>query len=561
MVMLWDVLSTTRDLGRLHEIGSVLIRHGFGDVVRRLGLARALEKAGRLLHWQEAAELVRLAPAERVRRVLEELGPTFVKLGQVLATRVDMFSPEWIREFEKLQDAVPPVPFEQLREQLEEDLGAAPGDVFADLEVEALAGGSIAQVHRARLKDGTPVVLKVRRPGIRATVEADLRLFDRLASLAEKELPEVQRFRPRQMLRQLEKSLRGELDLVHEARNAERLAVALGDTSALVVPGIYWKWTCERLNVQDFVDGVPGHDVAGARRAGLDLKELAHLGSNAILKMVLEDGFFHADPHPGNVFFLQGGRIALIDFGMVGRLSEARRSEVVDLLMGLVEKDSERVAAILENWGDDAIPDAEVLAADVEGLLDEYHGRPLKEVPFGAILVEVLELLRHQGLVLPADLALLFKVLFTLESFGLRLDPEFNMAVEAEPFLRRALRRRYSPGAVARRSRRSFRRMTELISHLPDDVGATMRSVRRGRLQVKIDLLGLDRFGHRVQQAANRITLGVVIAALIVGTAIAMTAQVDSRFFGLPLLGLLSFLSSFVGGLWLLWAIWRSGRR
>jgi ubiquinone biosynthesis protein len=247
--MLIETLGAARDIGRLHTILGVLIRHGFGDSVRRLGLADALERAGHALRWEQAAGLARAEPPVRWRLVLEELGPTFVKLGQILAGRADLFGPEYIAEFEKLHNRVPPVPFEQLRPQLREDLGDEPERVFASFDTEALAAASIAQVHRARLHDGTEVVVKVRRPGIAEVIEADLRLLARLAALIEAEWPQLRPYHPRRLVREFARSLRRELDLAAECRNAERIAANMAALPWIVVPRVHWQWTRERVNV------------------------------------------------------------------------------------------------------------------------------------------------------------------------------------------------------------------------------------------------------------------------------------------------------------------------
>lgn len=317
--MLIETLDTARDLGRLKEILGVMVRHGFGDTVRRLGLADRLERAGQVLNWPHAAELARLEPPVQVRLALEELGPTFVKFGQILAGRADLFGPEWIAEFEKLHSHVPALPIDALRPQLREDLGDEPEAVFAWFDTAPLAAASIAQVHRARLHDGTEVIVKIRRPGIADTIEADLRLLLRLAALAEAELPTLKPYRPQQLVREFARSLKRELDLAGECRHAERIAANMAPLGFIAIPKVYWTHTRERVNVQDFIDGVPGnHLEALTPEAGFERTLLAQRGAHAVLKMIVEDGVFHADPHPGNVFYLPGNRIAFIDFGMIG---------------------------------------------------------------------------------------------------------------------------------------------------------------------------------------------------------------------------------------------------
>ncbi|MEE7558668.1 2-polyprenylphenol 6-hydroxylase, partial [Xanthomonas sp. Kuri4-2] len=454
---MWDALGTVRDLGRLQEIASVLIRYGFGDVVRRIGLADVLERAGRLLHWHNAEGRLRMSAAMRVRRALEDLGPTFVKFGQVLATRVDLLPPDWIEELSELQNSVPPLPFEQVRPQLMADLGRPPEEVFARLDEIPLAAASLAQTHRAWLADGTPVVLKIRRPGIREVIEADLRLLARLAEIVETRAPDLKRYHPAEVVHQFTLSLRRELDFAAECRNAERIAQNFAGHGEILIPAVHWEWTCEALNVQDFVDGIPGRDLVGVDAAGLDRVALARTGAGIVLKMVLEDGCFHADPHPGNIFYLPGNRIAVIDFGMVGRISEQRRYQVVQLLHGMVAHDAESVTDVLLEWAGGGIEvDEARLQQDIGAFVDEYRGVPLKELRIGAMLGDITAILRDHGLALPADLALMIKAFLTLEGMGRQLDPDFDMASEARPYLERAVLRRYAPRAVLRRGRRSL---------------------------------------------------------------------------------------------------------
>ncbi len=556
----WETLSAARDLGRLHDIASILIRYGFSDLVRRLGMANVLERAGKVLHWQEAGELARLEPPARVRRALEEMGPTFIKLGQILATRMDLFPPEWISEFEKLQDHALSVPFAEIRQQLQEDLGAAPEEVFAELFSEPLAAASIAQVHRARLHEGDEVVVKVRRPGIRLIVEADLRLLQRLAKIVEAESPEMSRFKPREVVRQFTLSLRRELDLAAECRSSERIARNFSDLPEIVIPKIYWALTSERVNVQEAVNGIPGRDLEAVDQAGMDRKILARRGARSVLKMILEDGFFHADPHQGNIFYLPENRIAIIDFGMVGRLSVERRGQVVDLLHGLMEREVDPVVEVLLDWAGAANIDEGSLKLEIEGLVDQYHGLPLKELNISTILTDLTTLLRDYHLVLPPDLTLLIKALVTLEGMGRQLDPDFDMVTEFTPFLRRALTARYTPDALVKRGWQAILGGLEILTDLPQDLHHLLRTARSGRIQVHVDVTRLQHFGNQLDRATSRLTMGVVIAALIIGSSIVMTVDRGPVLFGFPLLGLLGFLSAAVAGVWLLISIRRSGR-
>lgn len=563
--MLWAAITAIHDLGRLHDIAAVLIRYGFGDQVRRLGLAGALERAGRALRWREPEELARLEPPARVRRALEELGPTFVKLGQILATRVDLFPPEWIAEFGKLQDAAPAVPFDALRAQLGEDLGAPPEDVFEALETEPLAAASLAQVYRARLADGGEVVLKIRRPGIRKVVEADLRLLAHLAEIVEAEALELRRYHPREVVRQFTVSLRRELDFAGECRNAERIAANFAEHPEIVVPRVHWQWVGERLNVQDHIPGIPGRDLAAVDASGLDRKLLARRGAEAVLKMMLEDGFFHADPHPGNVFYLPDNHIAFIDFGMVGRLSEERRYQVAVLLHGLVSHDAEAVVEVLLDWGEGAEASGEAeldrLKNELDAFVDHYRGVPLKQLDLAALLSDLVAILREHGLVLPPDLTLLTKAFITLEGMGRQLDPDFDMATSAAPFLERVLLDHVSPANMIRRGWRTLGGAAALMAGLPQDLRQLLRAARRGKLQIQVEVLPLNQFGRQLDRAASRLALAIVTAALIVGSAIVVDVEGGLNPTWFPSLGFLGFLGAVVGGIWLLISILRSGRR
>jgi ubiquinone biosynthesis protein len=585
--MLWQAVVAARDLGRLQQIAAILIRYGFGDMVHRLGLAKALQKAGRVLRWNEAQELTQLETPARVRRALEEMGPTFIKLGQILATRVDLFDAEWIAEFSRLQDSAPTVPWAEVHAQLSVDLGAPPEEIFSTIDPQPLAAASVAQVHRARLEDGSEVIVKVRRPGIRPLIEADLRWLMRLAEFAENESTELRTFHPREVVRQLTQSLRRELDFASECRSAERIAenfvdftdaqstaikVGAGDTASngngaqitpqppIVIPRVYWQWTGERVCVQEFIDGIPGRDLPAVDCAGLDRKMLARRGAHAVLKMIVEDGFFHADPHPGNIFYLSGNRIAFIDFGMVGRLTAERRDQVIRLLLGLVNHEPARVADVLLDWTGNGAKDEDGLLLEIQTFVDQYHGVPLKQIRLGTMLTELTALLRQHRLALPPDLALLIKAFISLEGMGRELDPDFDMAGEALPMLRQAMRARYTPRAMARRGWQTVSEMLALAAGLPQDLSRLLRAARRGRLEIHIDVSHLERVGNQLDRAISRLIVGIVVAALIIGSSIVMTVSGGPSLLGLPVFGLLGFLGAVAGGLWLLLSIRRSGR-
>ncbi len=561
--MLRETLSAMRDLPRLHEISSVLIRHGLGDSVRRLGLAGLFERAGQMLHFADAAEAVRLEPAQRMRIALEELGPTFVKLGQLMATRLDLFPPDWITELEKLHSEVSAVAIEDLLPELERALGGSPFAVFRELDRQPCGSASIAQVHRAKLQDGTPVILKIRRPGIRPKIEADLRILLKLAELVEAEMPEARRYQPTLFAAQFSRSLERELDLALEARHIERFAKNFADDPVVVIPKVYAQWSSETLNVQQHIDGIPATDLAAVDAAGLDRKLLAARGVDAFLKMILIDGFFHADPHPGNVFYLPGNRVAIVDCGMVGRLSPQRRNQVVDLLTGLARLDEEPMVEVLLDWAGEPAVDEDKLAADVGELVFEFDGVPLKDIRIAALLRRFAGIVREHSIVLPPDLGLLFKALISLEGLGRQYDPEFRIVEHLKAPLRQALLERYRPAAVLQRGRAGLAGIVNLIGSVPRDIARLLRDARRGKVRIDLDLKRLDHFGLRLDRTIDRATMGIMTASLVIGSAIVMTVPGGPTLFGvplLPLLGLLGYVVAFFNSLWIILGIWRSGK-
>jgi ubiquinone biosynthesis protein len=553
--MLWETFSVVRDLSRLHEIASILIKYGWGDFVRVLGIGTVLERAGRILHTSSKHnDIADLDPAIRVRLALEELGPTFVKLGQLLATRVDLLPPAWIVELEKLQSHVPPVPFAEIEADVVALLGKPIHEAFAQFEREPFAAASMAQVHRAQLFDGTRVVVKLRRPGIDKKIEADLRILQHFARLVEHDMPDARRYQPVMMVSYFRRSLRRELDLLMEAHNMERFSTNFAGDETVHIPQVYWDYTCTTMIVQEELIGVPGTDLLAVRDAGLDLPLLAARGADAVLRMILIHGYFHADPHPGNVIYLPGNRIGMIDFGMVGRLTDYRRQQLVNMLDALAHKDEDAMLQVLMDWTGDGEVDEAKLGYDVSELMFGYDNLELKDVNISSLLNEITAVIRENSLVLPADLTLLFKALITLEGLGQQLDPEFHMVDHISPFVRDVIAERYQPAALMKRGRKSLKDAFEVVAGLPRDLARLMREARRGRLRIDLDLKRLDQFGQQLDRASNRITMGILTASLVIGSSIVMTVD------GWRFMGFIGFLLAFFNSLWVIVSIWRSGR-
>ncbi len=514
--------SKIADLNRLHEIIRIFTIAGFGDIFKHMGLEGAAERTGKILGWKHADEIAHLDHPQRVRWILENLGPTFVKLGQILATRPDLFGPGWIAEFEKLQSQAPPLDFEELRPQIEEDLGASLIEIFEEVETTPLAAASVAQVHRATLKDGTKVVLKIQRPGIRPKIESDMRLLAYLASLAEKNYPELAAYHPQNVVQQFVKSLQNELNFMTEGHNAEQVAANFEGHEHIVIPKIYWEWTRQRINVQEFVDGIPGVDIRAIDAAGMDRKRIAQTGASAVLKMIIMDGLFHADPHPGNFVILSGERIAFIDFGMIGRVSELRRQQITKLLQALLQNDAEGLCAILLEWSDREGDDPGELSGAVEEFLSKYAGKPMGLMDLSAMVGDLLSLVRDNKLTMPPDQAMLLKVFVSLEGAFKKLDPGFDIMDTIQPILAEAVIDQLSPEALGKRGLKILTQYLELFADLPKEIRRGISTAKTGQLKIRIELSQFDELQRLVMGASRLRTVAGIASALLIGASIVM---------------------------------------
>jgi ubiquinone biosynthesis protein len=411
--MLQSMMVAARDRERLAEVLAVAARFGLDGLLARLGLQRNDGETN-------AADL-----PNRTRAALEALGPTYIKLGQILATRRDMLTDDWIRALERLQSGAPTLPFEALRPQIENSLGEAVTTAFADFSTVPLAAASIAQVHRARLHDGTEVVVKVRRPDIRRQMEADLRLIRHLAKLGEANSAEVRRFRPGALVDQLARDILEELDFTNEGRNADLLRADVSGNDRVIVPKIHWQWSTEDLLVMDFIEGIPPRDPAVLREAGIDPAQIAELSAGLIFNMVLVNGRFHGDPHPGNLLCLPGDKLALLDLGSVGFVSPRRQHEFLTFISGLRSSDPSAVADMLALWSSDADVSRDRILAASERLVARHGTGPLV---LNAMVADFFPLLRQEGLVLPPDLLLIFKAMVTLDGVLAQIEPGFDLS-------------------------------------------------------------------------------------------------------------------------------------
>jgi ubiquinone biosynthesis protein len=503
---------------RQRQIAEVLVRQGFGYLLEALGFEhlRSVERGLRGLEPRDAVP----APAERLRLALEELGPTFIKIGQLASTRPDLLSPEYRLELVKLQDAAPHLPAQVVRDTIESELGGSVQSAFGSFDPEPLAAASIGQAHAATLPDGTEVVVKVRRPRVVEEVEQDLEILKNLAARAHRRWKPASRLDLVGLADELAQSLRAELDYLHEGRNAERIAASFADDPDAQIPKVFWETTTSRVITLERIRGMKITDVAALDAAGIDRRELAQRATRVMAKMVFEDGFFHADPHPGNYFIQPGGRIALIDFGMVGTLSDRTRDQLGRLLVALVRHDSERVARALLTLGTSTGPvDLSRLSNDLEQVLSQYWDKSLRDMALGTVSGELMDVARRHGLTLPRDLALLIKALIEEEGVAAEVDPDYRIIEGLAPYASRHLAAQLSPAALAKRMERVGLDLAELSVDLPAELHRVLDRLSAGDLEIHLRPSELEPLMARTERLGNRVVASILAAAAIDGLA------------------------------------------
>jgi len=552
-----SVVSAVRDLGRLREITSVLVKHGFGEVVARAGFGRKPKKLpapggtgksepppnsanGAALVAADAPELSteeldageaeksRISTAERVRLVIQDLGPSFIKLGQIASTRPDLLPPDVIVELKKLQDNTPTVPFEEIKKVIETSLGKTLDETFVSFDEKPLASASIGQVHRAVLatpEGNQEVVVKVQRPNVGVTVQRDLELLHIMAAAIERAIPETRIYSPIGLVQQFDRSITAELNFMIEGENGERFAKNFEGTpqgELVRFPKVYKQASSKQVLALEFFDGLK---VDKAVAAGVPGPEVAKNAVGVVIKMIFEDGFFHADPHPGNIIIMGGTQgadgpkpiIGLIDLGMVGRLSPELRDRTIDLMVAAVRKDAYGVADALYSIGRPTKKvDMREYRAEVALLAEKYLGKPLKEIDLSAMIRDLVQGAMKYGLEIPTDFMLVGKALMTIEGIGKQLDPDLDVFGEAQPYFIKLLRQRYSPQRLGNELIRGVEQLSRAGYDVPLQAREVLEDLRLGRLQVKTPDPAIEPAADRL---GRRIFSGLIASASTIGGA------------------------------------------
>ncbi len=551
-----------RSIRRYRNILGILIKYGFGHVVEQLNIDYYLELGRRIVTMGTAPKNIdRLSQPVRLRLAMEELGPTFIKLGQILSTRPDVIPREFIEEFSKLQDLVPSLPIEEIREQVRRELGMPVDDIFETFSPTPIAAASIAQVHRAQLRTGEDVVVKVRRPGIVEIIETDLDILSGLAYLVEKHVPGGELYDPNGLVKEFRRTIYREMDFTREGHTIDRFAVNFEDDPTVHVPRVYWDFTGDSVVTMEFVEGVKVSHLELLDRKGYDRKAIARNGANAFLKQVLDHGLFHGDPHPGNFFILDGNRICMLDYGMVGRLDDALKHQMVDFIVSVLQKDVDKIISLLLYSGElTDETDIKSLRRDLTEFIDEYYEIPLRDIRVGKLLMDFVEMMTEYRIKFPSDMMLLGKALVTMEGIGRQLDPDFNMVENLRPFMEKMVRERLDPAALGKDFLNILHSYGALVKNLPQDLKEFINRVNRNKFKIDLEHRGLEKLIADLDKSSNRLSFALVIGSLIVGSSLIIQSDKGPLLFGLPVLGIFGYCVAGFLGLWLAIAILRSGR-
>ncbi len=554
---------TYRHINRYREVIAILVKYGFGEILAKLELQKHLDFGKGFILGKTAAEIADVSHWGRVRMALEELGPTFVKFGQIMSTRPDMVPQELIIELEKLQEEVPPFSTEDAKRIIAEELNSSVDRIFTDFSDPPVASASIAQVHKAVLPGGEEVAVKIQRPDIDKIIEVDLEIMLHLATRAEKYLKEAEAIDIVKLVEEFARVIRKELNFRIEAAYIERFANNFQDDTTIHVPKVYKEFSSGKVLTMEFICGYKVTDITKTevREHGIDPKVVASRGLDLILKQIFEHGFFHADPHPGNIRVLDGNVICFLDYGMMGKLSARHREDLADIFIGIISRDEHKITkTILKLTGRSHVRDVEELESDITELIEVYAYGSLKELEIGSVITHMGDVIIEHHLEGPRDFYLLAKALVTIEGVGRELDPEFNAVKHAEPFAEKLIMDRMSPQRLIKDFYLSALETRLLLRDLPSEARDILARVKQGEVKIKFEHKGLDPLLKTLDQTNNRTVFAIVLASLVIGSALMVLSGVPPKWHEIPLIGIIGFLGAGIMAFWLLFSILRHGK-
>lgn len=543
-----------RNLGRMRQIVSVLLNHGFGDLIEQLHLGPYLRWGQRVILRREVASP--LSRAQRIRLALESLGPTFIKFGQVLSTRPDLVPGDVIDELKRLREHVPAFESRIAIEIVERELGQKIDSAFAEFDAQPLAAGSLAQVHRARHHNGMRLAIKILRPGIGADLERDLELMTELATLVQRYIPEADVFDPLGLVQHFARSIRREVNLLREGRTLQQFGRLFRNDASLKVPIVFEELTTQYVLTQEFIEGWRVDQPEDLRRHGINPEAVAANGARIFLKQAFEFGVFHGDPHPGNIRVVEDGALCLLDYGMIGVLDDQLRDQLVELLQAVARRDVTTAVRVIQSFNRaQSEIDIPLLRADVRDFIETYYGLRLEELHVGHMLQDFIRIISNHGIKCPGDLLLLIRAMITLEGVGTTLSPSFSIAEVLLPTVEQLIRQRYSPSRLAGRIIEEVSSFLDVCATIPGAASRTLEKISKDQLRIQFEMKRIDRLITEVDRSSNRVVISVILAALIVASALILRTAGDSFWLSVPVYVLSSLL-----GAWLVWGIFRSGR-
>ena len=551
-----------RHLRRYQQIIGIILKYGFENIIHAMNIDRYIESGLQLIPFVQSHEKVeKLSKNQRIRMTLEELGPTFIKMGQVLSSRPDLIPVDLLNELEKLQDHVPAFEFEHVKTIIASEFGKPHDKIFNSIEKTPIASASIGQVHKAKINNTDEIAVKIQRPGIRKTIETDLEIMLHLASIMENNIEEVAAFNPVKIVEEFTKSIEKELDYSIEASNMEQMAAQFKDDKTIHIPKVYFAESSERVLAMEYIKGIKADDMDAIEAAGLDKKLLTRRGADFIMKQVFEYGFFHADPHPGNIFFMGKNIICPVDFGMTGFVDQTTREVFVDLIHSITTDNFKLTARLLCELAEyETQPDLTRLEKDISLFVSMHLSKALKDIKTAKMLTLFLELSAIHKLKIPPDFFLMIKAFISIEGVAKRLDPEFDMLSHAIPYITAAKHRKFKPSRIAKEFMGLARESYKLLQVFPTDILEIMRLAKSGKLSLNMRIEGLDKMLNTQDQTSNRISFSIIIAALILGSAILINSDAPPMLFGVSVIGIAGFIAAAVMGIWLLLAIIKKGR-
>lgn len=546
-------------INRYKEIISILIKHGFGDFVTKSNLYKYLGiRKKKIFNEPKTAHLSRY---ERIRIILEELGPTFVKFGQIMSNRPDLLPAEMIIELEKLQSAVTYFDAKEVHELIEKELKQPIVSLFPYFNDQPVAAASIAQVHKAVLQNGSTVAVKVQRPNIEKTINIDLEIMHHIAVLAEKHMRSARLLNLTGIVREFERTIKKEIDFSYEASNIERFSYNFRDDKTVYVPKVYKQYSSKKILTMEFIEGIKISDVQSLSKFGNNPKVLAARGVNAVLKQVFEHGFFHADPHPGNIFALKNDVICFLDFGMVGTLLPRHKEYLSQMILGVINKDPKKIThALVELSLSNEVKKLEMLEYRIFELVESFLNIPLKDINTGQVLNDLLKIIVDHNLKIPPNIYILLKALVIIEGVGRKLDPNFNMIKHLKPKAKKVLRFYLHPKKLTKDIFLSAADTIFLLRDLPMDIKVLTEQIKQGHIKIEFEHRGLEDMLSKHDQISNRISFAIVLAALIIGSSLIVLSGIPPIWNGIPIIGIIGFLTAGIMGFWLLISILRHGR-